>query len=90
MSTIFAVFVYISVTLAVLALEFATRTNMLLRLFGYLKATMGGSGRILYSLEFFFDGCPMLTNGVEAFSQTGMVCEDTRGYFAFLFFFVLK
>jgi hypothetical protein len=24
----------------------------------------------------FFDGCPMLTNGVDAVSQTGMVCED--------------
>jgi hypothetical protein len=32
----------------------------------------------------------MLTNGVEAVSQTGMVCEDTRGSFTFLFFFVLK
>jgi hypothetical protein len=32
----------------------------------------------------------MPTNGVEAVSQTGMVCEDTRGSFTFLFFFVLK
>jgi len=38
----------------------------------------------------FFDGCPMLTNGVEAVSQTGMVCEDTKGSFTFLFFFILK
>jgi hypothetical protein len=38
----------------------------------------------------FFDGCPMPTNGVEAVSQTGMVCEDTRGSFTFMFFFVLK
>jgi hypothetical protein len=38
----------------------------------------------------FFDGCPMLTNGVEAVSQTGMVCEDTRGSFTFPIFFVLK
>ena len=38
----------------------------------------------------FFDGCPMPTNGFEAVSQTGMVCEDTRGSFTFLFFFVLK
>jgi hypothetical protein len=38
----------------------------------------------------FFDGCPMLINGVEALSQTGMVCEDTRGSFTFLFFFALK
>jgi hypothetical protein len=37
-----------------------------------------------------FNGCPMPTNGVEAVSQTGMVCEDTRGSFTFLFFFVLK
>jgi hypothetical protein len=29
----------------------------------------------------FFDGCPMPTNGFEAVSQTGMVCEDTRGSF---------
>ena len=29
----------------------------------------------------FFDGCPMLTNGVDAVSQTGMVCEDTRVFF---------
>ena len=77
-------------TLTVLVLEVATRTNMLLRLFGCLKATMGGSGRNLYSLDFFFDGCPMLTNGVEAFTQTGMVCEDTMGSFTFLFCFVLK
>ena len=39
---------------------------------------------------FLFDGCPMLTNGVKAFSQTGMVWEDTMGSFTFLFFFVLK
>ena len=77
-------------TLAVLGVEVATRTNMLLRLLGCLKATMGASGRILYSLDFFFDGSPMLTNGIEAFSQTGMVCEDTRGSFTFLFFFELK
>jgi hypothetical protein len=38
----------------------------------------------------FYDGCPMLTNGVEAVSQTGMVCEVTRGSFKFQFFFVLK
>jgi hypothetical protein len=40
--------------------------------------------------EFLFDGCPMPTNGVEAVYQTGMVCEDTRDSFTFLFFFVLK
>jgi hypothetical protein len=34
--------------------------------------------------------CSMPTNGVEAVSQTGMICEDTRGSFTFLFFFVLK
>ena len=38
----------------------------------------------------FFDGCPMPTNSVEAVSQTGVVYEDTRGSFTFLFFFVLK
>jgi hypothetical protein len=38
----------------------------------------------------FFDGFPMPTNGVEAVSQTEMVCEDTRGSFTFLCFFVLK
>ena len=38
----------------------------------------------------FFDGCPMLTNSVEAVSQGVMVCEDTRCSFTFLFFFVLK
>jgi hypothetical protein len=37
----------------------------------------------------------MLTNGVEAVSQTGMVCEDTRGSFTFTllndnFFFVIQ
>jgi hypothetical protein len=32
-------------------------------MFGCLKATMGGSGKIL---DIFFDGCSMLTNGVEA------------------------
>jgi hypothetical protein len=51
---------------------------------------MGGSGKTLDSLELFFDGCPIPTNGVEAVSQTGMVCEDTRGSFTFLFFLVLK
>jgi hypothetical protein len=35
--------------------------------------------------EFFFDGCPMPTNGVEAVSQTGMVCEDTRVLLHFRF-----
>jgi hypothetical protein len=53
MSTICAVFVYTWVTLAVLGLEVATRINMFLRLFGCLKATMGGSGRTLYRLDFF-------------------------------------
>jgi hypothetical protein len=38
----------------------------------------------------FFYGCPTPTNDVEAVSQTEMVCEDTRGSFTFLFFFVLK
>jgi hypothetical protein len=32
----------------------------------------------------------MLMNGVEAVSQTVVVCEDTMGSFTFLFFFVLK
>jgi hypothetical protein len=53
----------------------------------------GNHGRLrkdFGQFEFFFDGCPMPTNGVEAVSQTGMVCEDTRGSFTFLFFFVLK
>jgi hypothetical protein len=59
---------------------------MLVRLFGCLKATMGGSGKTFGQFGIFFDGCPMLTNGVEAVSQTGMVCEDTRGSFTFLFF----
>jgi hypothetical protein len=68
----------------VLGFEISARTNMFLRLFGCLKATMGGSGRTLDSLEFFS------TNGAEAVSQTGMVCEDTRGSFTFRFFFVLK
>jgi hypothetical protein len=74
----------------VLGFDISARTNRFLRLFGCLKATMGGSGKTLDSLEFFFDGCPMPTNGVEAVSQTGMVCEDTRGSFTFLFSFVLK
>jgi len=74
----------------VLGVEISARTNRFLRLFDCLKATIGVSGKILDSLEFFYDGCPMLTNGVEAVSQTGMVCEVTRGSFKFLFFFVLK
>jgi hypothetical protein len=60
MSTIFAVFVYTWVTLAVLGLEVATRANMFLRLFGCLQVTMGGSGRNLYNLDFF---------STDAFSQ---------------------
>ena len=59
-------------------------------MFGCLKATMGGSGKTLDSLEFFSTDFPMLTNGVEAVSQKGMVCEDARRSFTFLFFLVLK
>jgi hypothetical protein len=51
----------------VLGLEISARTNRFLRLFGCLKATMGGSGKTLDSFEFFS------TDGVEAVSQTGMV-----------------
>ena len=72
-----------------LGLEMSTRTNRFLRLFGCLKATMGGSGKT-GQFGSFYDGYPMLTNGVEAVSQTGMVCEDTRGSLTFLFFFALK
>jgi hypothetical protein len=53
----------------------------------------GNHGRLrkdFGQFEIFFDGSPMLTNAVEAVSQTGMVCEDTRGSFTFLFFFVMK
>jgi hypothetical protein len=53
----------------------------------------GNHGRLrkdFAQFGFFFDGCPMFTNGVEAFTQTGMVCEDTMGSVTFLFFFVLK
>ena len=71
-----------------LGFEISARTNRFLRLFGSLKAIMGGSGRTFGQFGIFFDGCP--TNGVEAVSQTGMVCEDRRGSFTFLFFFVLK
>jgi hypothetical protein len=53
----------------------------------------GNHGRIRKDFGQFgivFDVYPMLTNGVEAVSQKGMVCEDTRGSVTFLFFFVLK
>jgi hypothetical protein len=53
----------------------------------------GNNGRLRKDFGQFgilFDGCQMLTNGVEADSQTGIVCEDTRGSFTFLLFFVLK
>jgi hypothetical protein len=36
----------------------------------------GNHGRLrkdFGQIGFFFNGCPMLTNGVEAVSQTGMV-----------------
>jgi hypothetical protein len=44
----------------------------------------GNHGRLRKDFEqfgIFFDGCPMPTNGIEAVSQTRMVCEDTRGSF---------
>jgi hypothetical protein len=55
MSTTFAVFVSTGVTLAYscAGLEISARTNMFLRLFGCLKATMGGSGKFFYCLDFF-------------------------------------
>ena len=55
MSTTFAVFVSTGVTLAYscAGLEISARTNMFLRLFGCLKATMGGSGKILYCSDVF-------------------------------------
>jgi hypothetical protein len=39
--------------IVVLGFEISARTNRFLRLFGSLKAIMGGSGRTLDSLEFF-------------------------------------
>ena len=92
MSTTFAAFVSTGVTLAYSCVRLRnlcphqqdSQTVWLLE---------GNHGRLrkdFGQFEFFFDGSPMLTNAVEAVSQTGMVCEDTRGSFTFLFFFVLK
>jgi hypothetical protein len=39
--------------IVVLGLDISARTNRFLRLFGCLKATMGGSGKTLDSLDFF-------------------------------------
>jgi hypothetical protein len=55
MSTTFAVFVSTGVTLAYrcAGLEISVRTNRFLTLFGCLKATMGGAGKLLYCLDCF-------------------------------------
>jgi hypothetical protein len=76
----------------VLGFDISARTNRFLRLFG-VWLFEGNHGRLrkdFGQFGIFFDGCPMPTNGVEAASQSRMVCEDTRGSFTFLFFFVLK
>jgi hypothetical protein len=88
MSTTFAAFVSTGVTLAyscvrlrnVCPYQYVSQTVWL------FECNHGRFGQF----GSFYDGCPMLTNGVEAVFQTGMVCEDTRGYFTLLFFFVLK
>jgi hypothetical protein len=51
------------------------------KIFCTVNCKRGSHGRLrkdFGQFEFFFDGCPMSTNGVEAVSQTGMVCEDTK------------
>jgi hypothetical protein len=92
MSTTFAAFVSTGVTLAYSCVR-------LRNLFPHQQDSQtvwmleGNHGRLrkdFGQFEIFFDGSPMLTNAVEAVSQTGMVCEDTRGSFTFLFFFVMK
>ena len=92
MSTTFAEFVSTGVTLAYSCVR---RRNFCLH--QQVSQTVwlfeGNHGRLrkdFGQFGIFYDGCPMLTNGVEAVSQTGMVCEDTRGSFTFLFFFVPK
>ena len=71
--------------IVVLGLEISAHTNRFLRLFGCLKATMAWEAQErLWTVWNFFE------DGVEAVSQTGMVCEDIMGSFTFLFFFVLK
>jgi hypothetical protein len=92
MSTTFAAFVSTGMTLAYSCVRLRNfcphqQVSQTVWLFegnhGRLRKDFGQFGIV-------FDGFPMLTNGVEAVSQTGMVCEDTRGSFTFLFFFVLK
>jgi hypothetical protein len=63
MSTTFAVFVSTGVTLAYscAGLQISARTNIFLRLFGCLKATMVGPGKILYCLDF----CRRIANAHE-------------------------
>jgi hypothetical protein len=92
MSTTFAAFVSTGVTLAYSCVRLR---NLSLHKQASQTAWLfeGNHGRLRKNFEqfgFIFDRCPMLTNGVEAVYQTGMVCEDTRGSFTFLFFFVLK
>jgi hypothetical protein len=89
MSTIFAVFVYTCVACCARLRSRYPHQNASQTVWLF----EGNHGRLrkdFAKFVFFFDGCPMLTNGVEAFFQTWMVCEDTRGSVAFLFFFVLK
>ena len=92
MSTTFAAFVSTGVTLAynyVRLRNFCPHQQVSQTVWLF----EGNNGRLRKDFGQFgivFDGCPMLTNGVEAVSQTGMVCEDTRCSVTFLFFFVLK
>ena len=92
MSTTFAVFVSTGVTLAYSCVRLRNfsphqQVSQTVWLFDgnhwRLRKDFG-------QFNFFFDVCPLPTNGVEAVSQTGMVCEDTRGSFTLLFFFVPK
>jgi hypothetical protein len=86
MSTTFAAFVSTGVTLAYSCVRLKNfcphqQVSQTVWLFegnhGRLRKDLGQFG--------FFS-----TDGVEAVSQTGMVCEDTRGFSTFLLFFVLK
>ena len=92
MSTTFAAFVSTWVTLAYscVRLRHLCPHQQVSQIVWLFEGNHGRIRKDFGHLGIFFDGCPMLTNGVEAVSQTGMVCEDARCSFIFLFFFVLK
>jgi hypothetical protein len=92
MSTTFAAFVSTGVTLAYRCVRHRNFCphQQVSQTAWLLEGNHGRLRKYFGQFGIFFDRYPMLTNADEAVSQIEMVCEDTRGSFTFLFFFVLK